>query len=30
MTGIVEYPRLNVGEPIAVAIEATGTPRWRR
>lgn len=24
MTGIVEYPRLNVGEPIAVAIEATG------
>jgi len=24
MTGIVEYPRLNVAEPIAVAIEATG------
>jgi APA family basic amino acid/polyamine antiporter len=24
MTGIVEYPRLNVGEPIAVAIDATG------
>jgi APA family basic amino acid/polyamine antiporter len=27
MTGIVEYPRLNVGEPIAVAIEATGYTR---
>jgi APA family basic amino acid/polyamine antiporter len=24
MTGIVDYPRLNVAEPIAVAIEATG------
>jgi len=24
MTGIVEYPRLNVAEPIAVAIDATG------
>lgn len=24
MTGIVEYPQLNVAEPIAVAIEATG------
>jgi basic amino acid/polyamine antiporter, APA family len=24
MTGIVHYPRLNVAEPIAVAIEATG------
>ena len=24
MTGIVEYPGLNVGEPIAVAIDATG------
>ena len=24
MTGIVEYPRLDVAEPIAVAIEATG------
>ncbi|HEY0037148.1 MAG TPA: amino acid permease, partial [Longimicrobium sp.] len=24
MTGIVDYPRLNVGEPIAVAIDATG------
>ncbi|CAA9368889.1 MAG: Uncharacterized amino acid permease, GabP family, partial [uncultured Gemmatimonadetes bacterium] len=24
MTGIVDYPRLNVGEPIAAAIDATG------